>query len=56
VGHFVEQVKKEGPTEKIIDTVSEAVGSWLLNHIRGDDFRMAAFIKAADVKTSTAQK
>ena len=56
VGAFTERVKKEGPTEEIIDTVSSAIGSWLLNHIRGDDFRMAAFVKAADTKALTEGK
>ena len=51
VGELVQQVNKEGPTEEIIDKVSSAIGSWLLNHIRGDDFRMAAFVKAADSKS-----
>ena len=48
VAGLVEKVMKEGPTEPVIDEVSSAVGAWLLNHIRGDDFRMAAFVKAAD--------
>ena len=56
VGAFTERVQKEGPTEEIIDTVSSAIGSWLLNHIRGDDFRMAAFVKAADTKASAGGK
>jgi len=56
VGEFVGKVSEKGPTEEIIGTVSTAIGSWLLNHIRGDDFRMAAFVKAADAKTLTAGK
>ena len=52
VGDLVRQVNKEGPTESIIDKVSSIIGSWLLNHIKGDDFRMAAFVKAADVKAN----
>ena len=51
VGELVQKVKDEGPTEKIINEVSSVIGSWLLNHIKGDDFRMAAFVKAADAKT-----
>ena len=47
VGKLTEQVIKNGPTVEIIDDVSSTVGSWLLNHIKGDDFRMAAFVKAA---------
>ena len=50
VGKLVERVMKEGPTESMIGEVSSVVGSWLLNHIKGDDFRMAAFVKAADAK------
>jgi len=48
VGEFVDKVRKEGPSQEVIGEVSSAVGSWLLNHIKGDDFRMAAFVKAAD--------
>jgi len=48
VGELIEKVKKEGPTQEIINEVSTAVGAWLLNHIKGDDFRMATFVKAAD--------
>ena len=48
VAHLVQRVCKEGPTKSIIDEVSSIVGAWLLNHIKGDDFRMAAFVKAAD--------
>ena len=52
VGEFVAKVKAEGPTEAVINEVSSAVGAWLLNHIKGDDFRMAAYVKAADAKAS----
>ena len=50
VGELVQKVNKEGPTEEIIEKVSSTIGSWLLNHIKGDDFRMATFVKAADAK------
>jgi len=49
VGELVKQVNDEGATEKIINEVSTIIGSWLLNHIKGDDFRMATFVKAADL-------
>jgi hemerythrin len=48
VGDLTKQVMEKGPTTEMIDIVSSTVGAWLLNHIKGDDFRMAAFIKAAD--------
>ena len=55
VGEFIKRVGKEGPTESIINEVGSTVGAWLLNHIRGDDFRMATHVKAADAK-ATASK
>jgi len=52
VGRLVQRVAKEGPTGELIDEVSSIIGAWLLNHIKGDDFRMATFVKAADAKAS----
>ncbi|MCL2070435.1 MAG: hemerythrin family protein [Treponema sp.] len=52
VGELVQKVRDEGPTEAVIGEVSSAVGSWLLNHIKGDDFRMAAYVKAAEAKAA----
>ena len=54
VGDFIQRVMKEGPTVELIDLVSSTVGAWLLNHIKGDDFRMAAFVQAADQKATGA--
>ena len=53
VGDLVQQVAKEGPTTELIEVVSSTIGAWLLNHIKGDDFRMAAFVKAADAKANS---
>ena len=53
VGELVTRVKKEGATADIICEVSNVIGAWLLNHIKGDDFRMAAFVKAADTKNNS---
>ena len=50
VGELVQRVNKDGPTVQVIDEVSTIIGAWLLNHIKGDDFRMAAFVKAADAR------
>jgi len=48
VGDLTKQVTEKGPTAEMIGIVSSTVGAWLLNHIKGDDFRMATFVKAAD--------
>ena len=46
VGELTQQLIKEGPTETLIGSVTQTIGSWLLNHIKGDDFRMATFVKS----------
>jgi len=51
VGELVNRVKGKGPTPELINEVTAIIGAWLLNHIKGDDFRMAAFVKAADAKS-----
>ena len=50
VAGLIQRVRNEGPTEELIESVCDTIGSWLLDHIMGDDFRMAKFVKAADVK------
>jgi hemerythrin len=51
VGDLTRRLIREGPTEEFINEVSFRIGDWLLNHIKGDDFRMAAYIKAQDIRT-----
>jgi hemerythrin len=46
VGNLTQRMIKEGPTEEMVNIVTTAVGDWLLNHIKGDDFRMATYVKA----------
>ena len=46
VGELTQCLVENGPTDEVISEVTTTIGNWLLNHIRGDDFRMAAFIKS----------
>jgi hemerythrin len=48
VGELTRRVIKEGPTGEMIALVTTTIGNWLLNHIKGDDFRMAAFVKSRE--------
>ncbi|MDR1287283.1 MAG: hemerythrin family protein [Treponema sp.] len=50
VGELTRRLVKEGPSEEMVNTVTTAIGDWLLNHIKGDDFRMAAYVKAKDLE------
>jgi hemerythrin len=46
VAELTKRLTDEGPTEEMIGIVTTTIGNWLLNHIKGDDFRMAAFIQS----------
>jgi hemerythrin len=46
VKDLAEQLIQEGPTDELVGMVNTSIGDWLLNHIKGDDFRMAAYVKA----------
>ena len=48
VGELTQRLISEGPTDEMIGLVTTTVGNWLLNHIKGDDFKMAAFIKSKE--------
>ena len=50
VTELVQKVNEEGPNEVIIEEVCSIVREWLLNHIKGDDFRMVTYVKAAEAK------
>lgn len=45
VSDFNRQLIEEGPTPKMIDLVTTAIGEWFLQHIKGDDLKMAAYFK-----------
>jgi hemerythrin len=48
VGELTQRLKEEGPSGEMVETITTTIGSWLVNHIKGDDFRMAAFVKAME--------
>ena len=48
VGELVRKVNETGPTEEIIAEVSSIICAWLLEHIKGEDFRMASYVKDTD--------
>ena len=53
VKEMTERIIRAGPSEALVNEVITQLGDWLLNHIKGDDFRMAAFVKVADVSHSS---
>ena len=49
------QLIETGPTPEMINYVTNIIGEWFIHHIKGDDFRMAAFIKSVDAKAMRAE-
>ena len=50
VGKFVERINMEGLSAKLSVELCSLLDAWLLHHIKGDDSRMAAFVKEADAR------
>jgi hemerythrin len=48
VGDLTKRFIDNGPSKELLDLVTQTIGDWLVNHIRGDDLRMAAFVKSKD--------
>jgi len=50
---LVTELSQDGPTDKVIGDIYATVGEWLVTHIQGDDFQMAAYVRN---KEDEAQK
>ena len=48
VKSIARQLIKEGPSEKLVDTVIFTVRDWLINHIKINDFQMISYIKTKE--------
>ncbi|MDR2156462.1 MAG: hemerythrin family protein, partial [Clostridiales Family XIII bacterium] len=49
VGVLTQRMMTEGVSPELVNEVTQHVGDWLLNHIKGDDFKMAAYIQSRDI-------
>jgi hemerythrin len=45
---LTEELLREGPTGEVVNKISSIIGNWLVNHIKGDDFKMAAYVKTQE--------
>jgi hemerythrin len=45
---LTKKLSKEGPTDELIRNVYVTVGEWLVNHIKGDDFKMATYVRSKE--------
>lgn len=44
IAALLERYQEEGPTDAMVADIYKTTGSWLVNHIKGDDFVFAAFL------------
>jgi hemerythrin-like metal-binding protein len=40
------EIKKKGPSKKLINTVTKTIGNWLITHIKNSDIEMASYLKS----------
>lgn len=46
VANLSSRLAKEGPTITLVGEVNTAIGGWLINHIKQQDAKLAAYLKA----------
>ena len=46
VKELIAMLHRDGLTEDFISRVYVAIGEWLVNHIKGEDFKMAAYVQS----------
>ena len=47
VQELVTQLSQNGPTDDLVLAIYTAADAWLVNHIKDEDFKMAAYVQAA---------
>ncbi|GHV53778.1 hypothetical protein FACS1894206_05160 [Deltaproteobacteria bacterium] len=45
VGKLTKQLCEEGPTHMLTGQIYTCIGDWLVHHIKGDDFKLAAYLR-----------
>jgi methyl-accepting chemotaxis protein len=51
VGEFEKELNSRGPSEAMLEQIKIQVGGWLVTHVKSEDSKMAAFLKAAGAPT-----
>lgn len=51
---LAEQLHREGPTEHLLHSVYVTIGDWLIHHIKGEDFKLAAYLQLQSSRQAAA--
>ena len=54
--HLAGVLHRDGPTDELITHICDTIGQWVLNHIKKEDFKMAAYIRHKDQEISQPKR
>ncbi|MCL2128247.1 MAG: hemerythrin family protein [Treponema sp.] len=55
-GELTRKLVEEGPTGEHVGAVTKTIGEWMMNHIRDEDIRMAAYVRSKNGGNGTLQE